>query len=46
LPGEPAPAKQTAYTPPQPIKAVADDVKDVETDDREENDAPAIENLL
>jgi len=42
LPGEPAPAKQTAYTPPQPIKAVADDVKDVETDDREETDAPAI----
>ena len=42
LPGEPAPAQQTAYTPPQPIKAVANDVKDVETDDREENDAPAI----
>jgi len=42
LPGEPAPAKQTAYTPPQPVKAVADDVKDVETDDRSDNDAPAI----
>jgi hypothetical protein len=42
LPGEPAPAKQTAYTPPQPVKAVADDVKDVETDDRDDNDAPAI----
>ena len=42
LPGEPAPAQQTAYTPPQPVKAVADDVKDVETDDRDNNDAPAI----
>jgi hypothetical protein len=42
LPGEPAPARQTAYTPPQPVKAVADDVKDVETDDRDDNDAPAI----
>ncbi len=42
LPGEPAPEQQTSYTPPQPIKAVAEDVKDVETDDREENDAPAI----
>ena len=42
LPGEPAPAQQTAYTPPQPVKAVADDVKDVETDDRDDNDAPAI----
>jgi hypothetical protein len=42
LPGEPAPAQQTAYTPPQPVKAVADDVKDVETDDRNDNDAPAI----
>ena len=42
LPGEPAPAKQTAYTPPQPVKAIADDVKDVETDDRNDNDAPAV----
>src|SRR5688500_12636097 len=42
LPGEPAPAQQTSYTPPQPVKAVAEDVKDVETDDREENEAPAI----
>jgi hypothetical protein len=42
LPGEPAPSQQTAYTPPQPVKAVADDVKDVETDDRNDNDAPAI----
>lgn len=42
LPGEPAPAQQTSYTPPQPVKAVADNVKDVETDDRPDNDAPAI----
>src|SRR5689334_18053417 len=42
LPGEPAPAEQTTYTPPQPVKAVADNVKDVETDDRETNDAPVI----
>ena len=42
LPGEPAPAQQTSYTPPQPVKAVADNVKDVETDDREDNDAPVI----
>ena len=41
LPGEPAPTQQTAYVPPQPVQAVAEDVKDVETDDRE-NDAPAI----
>lgn len=43
LPGEPAPAEQTAYVPPQPAKAVAEDVKDIETDDRAENvEAPVI----
>jgi hypothetical protein len=42
LPGEPAPAQQTAYTPPQPVKAVTSEAKDVETDDRADNDAPAI----
>lgn len=43
LPGEPAPAQQESYTPPQPIKAVAENVKDVETDDRaDNNEAPAI----
>jgi hypothetical protein len=45
LPGEPAPAEQVSYTPPQPVpsKAVAEDVKDIETDDRPDNtDAPAI----
>ncbi|MEI6949380.1 hypothetical protein V9K67_19495 [Paraflavisolibacter sp. H34] len=42
LPGTPAPAEQTTYTPPQPVRAVTSEAKDVETDDREENDAPAI----
>jgi hypothetical protein len=42
LPGQPAQAQKTAYTPPQPVHAVADNAKDVETDDRETNDAPAI----
>lgn len=42
LPGEPAPAEQPAYTPPQPTPAVADNAKDIETDDRPDNDAPAI----
>jgi hypothetical protein len=42
LPGEPAPTEQETYTPPQPVKAVAEDIKDVETDDRADNDAPAI----
>ncbi|MBD0297912.1 MAG: hypothetical protein ICV84_22405 [Flavisolibacter sp.] len=42
LPGEPAAAAQTAYTPPQPVHATATHVKDVETDDRPENDAPVL----
>lgn len=41
LPGEPAPAQQLAYTPPVPVKAVADQAKQIETDDRDIN-APAI----
>lgn len=43
LPGEPAAAEQPSYTPPQPVKAVAENIKDVETDDRPDNDdAPVI----
>jgi hypothetical protein len=42
LPGEPAPAEQPVYTPPQPAKAVAEDVKDIETDDRDENVAAPV----
>jgi hypothetical protein len=41
LPGDPAPAQQVAYTPPQPTPAQAEAVKEVETDDRP-SDAPAI----
>lgn len=43
LPGEPAPAEQTAYTPPQPVQSNVSEAKDVETDDRADNvEAPAI----
>lgn len=41
LPGEPAPAQQVAYTPPQAAPSHTEAVKDVETDDKE-SDAPAI----
>ncbi|MBD0333340.1 MAG: hypothetical protein ICV66_11865 [Chitinophagaceae bacterium] len=43
LPGEPAPAQQTAYNPPTPVQSHASEVKSVETDDRDET-APAIKN--
>lgn len=42
LPGEPAPAEQTAYTPPQPVHAVQSNTKAIETNDRADNDAPAL----
>lgn len=42
LPGEPAPAVQEAYNPPTPVQSQVSDAKDVETDDREDNDAPVI----
>ncbi len=43
LPGEPAPAEQTAYTPPQAVQSDVSDAKDVETDDRADNvDAPVV----
>jgi hypothetical protein len=41
LPGKPAPSNQQAYTPPKPAVAENNDVKDVETDDKDP-DAPAI----
>jgi hypothetical protein len=41
LPGDPAPAQQVAYTPPQAAPAREEAVKDVETDDKE-TDAPVI----
>lgn len=42
LPGDPAPAQQVAYTPPQAVQqATADDARDVETEDNN-NDAPVV----
>lgn len=41
LPGEPAPAEQIAYNPPQPVQASQDNVKDIETNDKDA-DAPEI----
>lgn len=41
LPGDPAPAQQVAYTPPQPAPSHTEAVKDVETDDKA-SDAPVI----
>jgi hypothetical protein len=41
LPGKPAPSNQQAYTPPKPVVAEKNDVKDVETDDKDP-DAPSI----
>ena len=43
LPGEPAPAEQVAYTPPQAVQSDVSDAKDVETDDRPDNvEAPVV----
>ncbi len=43
LPGDPAPAEQVAYSPPQAVQSNVSDAKDVETDDRDDNaDAPAV----
>ncbi|MBE7169690.1 MAG: hypothetical protein INR73_03825 [Williamsia sp.] len=39
-PGQPAPQEQQRYTPPQPV-AEKENIKDVETDDRDE-DAPVV----
>ncbi len=41
LPGNPAPAEQTAYIPPQPVHSTEPDVKDVDANETH-NDAPAI----
>jgi len=43
LPGEPAPSEQTAYNPPKAISSPVQDIKAVETDDRDET-APEIVN--
>ena len=41
LPGEPAPSHQTAYTPPTPVKATEESVKDVDANENS-HDAPPI----
>jgi periplasmic protein TonB len=41
LPGEPAPAQQTAYVPPQPVESHEESVKDVEANETHES-APTI----
>jgi hypothetical protein len=42
LPGDPAPAQQTAYTPPQTTQSTEEAVKDVSNDDEKSNDAPPV----
>ncbi len=42
LPGEPAPAAEPTYTPPQPTPTAAAEAKDIDTDDRPSNDAIAL----
>jgi hypothetical protein len=41
LPGDPAPAQQTAYTPPQPATSHEESVKDISTEETA-HDAPAV----
>lgn len=41
LPGDPAPAQQTSYTPPQPAPAVEESVKDIASDETS-NEAPPV----
>ena len=43
LPGEPAPAQQTAYVPPTPVKSVAEeDSKDIDNNEKEASAPPVI----
>jgi hypothetical protein len=41
LPGDPAPAQQTSYTPPQPVQSNEEAVKDVSSDENS-HDAPPV----
>jgi len=41
LPGDPAPARQTSYTPPQPVQSREEAIKDVASDDNN-HDAPPV----
>lgn len=42
LPGEPAPAQQTAYVPPQPVESREESVKDVDANETHESAPPII----
>src|SRR5947209_223127 len=42
LPGEPAPAQQTAYVPPTPVHATEESVKDVADEDNTKEAPPVI----
>src|SRR2546421_12346878 len=42
LPGDPAPAQQTAYTPPQPVHSAEESVKDVESNETDREAPPVI----
>jgi hypothetical protein len=42
LPGDPAPASQEAYTPPQPVQSVQESVRDISTDDNDHAAPPVI----
>jgi hypothetical protein len=41
LPGDPAPAMQASYSPPQPVQSRAESVRDISTDETS-NDAPPV----
>jgi hypothetical protein len=41
LPGEPAPAQQVSYSPPQPVRSQEESVRDVSTDENS-HDAPTV----
>jgi hypothetical protein len=42
LPGDPAPAQQASYTPPQPVHSNEESVKDVASENETSNDAPPV----
>ena len=46
LPGDPAPAQQTAYTPPQPVQSSDESVKDVSTDETSHDAPPVVKPIV
>jgi hypothetical protein len=42
LPGDPAPAQQVSYTPPQPVQSREEAVRDVASENETSNDAPPV----